>query len=872
MVLSGQSTNMNSGSSYEKVVKLACKPKHAPPKAKYLDPIIAATWSDDGAVHDVCRALAPRFKEPNAIIVFKAMIVLHTMVRTGSTDNVLTSLTSSEVLKLSNVFNGQWEGYSAPENLQRYAKYMDTRIKAYRELKHDAIRVQSESNRDMLVNQAENGRMAGSGSNGSLTRSKTIAGRKLKVMTVEKGLLRETKIVQKQIDALLECKFYEDDLEDELVLSALRMLLKDLLVLFQACNEGVINVLEHYFEMSHVDATSALALYRHFCSQTKRVVDYLAIGRKLQNLLNVSIPNLKHAPVSLAGSLEEYLNDPNFEQNRIEYKTTKQAADSNGKSAPKSALKKPDQPKSGPSIKFQDPMPRGASGSTPNNNNADDFFKSIEQEQSTIFNPQTNSPSSNYFQQQSQHNPFANRQSMMMTGAGPFPFAAQPTGMIPQPTGFQPQPFLAPQQTGSPFQGQSGGFLQAQPTGNPFRQSMLFPQSTGMPNFANPSAGNPFGMGAPAPPAVPSFTQPQSAYTPAFSRPKSPEGPPRPQSTPITTLQQQQPTAKPLVSHQTGSRNPFGIPVAPAPPVPQPPTLNQLATGNFNQFSSQANDPNSNANAGSASPPHRSNTSPLSSAFTGMSSLASSFATGGTTTGSTAPTTLGSQSTANSSFLGGQNAFNSSPDSAPAPLQPQQTGFGGIKPFKPSSSFGASLLEALPSIPGSNPATPAGAGGLPLPSSQSLPSASNSASNSAQGTSYFGGLSSQPTGFGALNSNVNSNPTGSFSTTFGTGQNTTSTVGVGLRPQITGGGVANPFRASMLNPSAAPPLPSSNSFPSFTSTLSPSSSLPPPFRPTSSFGKSAAASLGTGNPFPQGGNSNMFGQPQQQQNAPVSLI
>ena len=37
-------------------------------------------------------------------------------------------------------------------------------------------------------------------------RSKTLAGRKLRVMTVEKGLLRETKIVQKMIDALLECR------------------------------------------------------------------------------------------------------------------------------------------------------------------------------------------------------------------------------------------------------------------------------------------------------------------------------------------------------------------------------------------------------------------------------------------------------------------------------------------------------------------------------------------------------------------------------------------------------------------------------------------------------------------------------------------
>ena len=85
-------------------------------------------------------------------------------------------------------------------------------------------------------------------------------GRKLRSMTVEKGLLRETKIVHRMINALVECRvcrkkslmladkclllqFYLDDLEDELTITALRMLVKDLLILFQAGNEGVINVL-----------------------------------------------------------------------------------------------------------------------------------------------------------------------------------------------------------------------------------------------------------------------------------------------------------------------------------------------------------------------------------------------------------------------------------------------------------------------------------------------------------------------------------------------------------------------------------------------------------------------------------------------------
>ena len=37
-------------------------------------------------------------------------------------------------------------------------------------------------------------------------RRKTIVGRKLRIMTVEKGLLRETKVVQKMVDALCECR------------------------------------------------------------------------------------------------------------------------------------------------------------------------------------------------------------------------------------------------------------------------------------------------------------------------------------------------------------------------------------------------------------------------------------------------------------------------------------------------------------------------------------------------------------------------------------------------------------------------------------------------------------------------------------------
>jgi len=160
-------------------------------------------------------------------------------------------------------------GYATPQNLQVYALYLDSRIRAYKDLKHDVIRVQAESNRDMrnsasIEEDGYRGRKDRSTKPATVsvpTRSKTIMGRKLRSMTVEKGLLRETKVVHGMIDTLVECrvclqcficfcaltylyiKFYLDDLEDELTTTALRMLVKDLLILFQAGNEGVINVL-----------------------------------------------------------------------------------------------------------------------------------------------------------------------------------------------------------------------------------------------------------------------------------------------------------------------------------------------------------------------------------------------------------------------------------------------------------------------------------------------------------------------------------------------------------------------------------------------------------------------------------------------------
>jgi hypothetical protein len=81
----------------------------------------------------------------------------------------------------------------------------------------------------------------------------------MKRLTVEKGLLRETEIVQKQIKELLRCdvstielsrcdvaneyQLLTDEVENEISLTAFRLLTLDLLTLYSVMNEGTINVL-----------------------------------------------------------------------------------------------------------------------------------------------------------------------------------------------------------------------------------------------------------------------------------------------------------------------------------------------------------------------------------------------------------------------------------------------------------------------------------------------------------------------------------------------------------------------------------------------------------------------------------------------------
>ncbi|PWW73065.1 ANTH-domain-containing protein [Tuber magnatum] len=400
--------------------------KLAAPKSKYVEHILIATHAGEAGIAEVFRALNNRVKDQTWTIVFKSLIIVHLMIREGEREVTLRYLRKHpRLITVSHYSDAQEQG----RNIRHYSQYLLERARTYGDVRTDYVR-------------------SGEG--------------RLRKLSIEKGLLREVECVQTQIRALLKCTFLDDDVDNEISLLAFRLLVMDLLVLFHVVNEGVINVLEHYFEMSRYDAERALEIYKTFTKQTADVVEYLQQARGVETATRLQIPNLKHAPTSLTSSLEEYLHDPDFDVNRRQY-LAQQEAKKSGKPVPAAKPKSPppgQQSKTSAAQRFPSPTPANPvpeqAHPKPVAPDLIDFFESIESEQTHMFG---NQPTNGQQIQMSQPpNQFA--QQAQVDAA----FGIQ----VQQPQPAPQQPFVAPPQqfptqTGPVF----GSSYQAQ---NPYNQ------------------------------------------------------------------------------------------------------------------------------------------------------------------------------------------------------------------------------------------------------------------------------------------------------------------------------------------------------------------------------------------------------------------
>ncbi|KAL1587896.1 hypothetical protein WHR41_03384 [Cladosporium halotolerans] len=416
-------------SSFEKSVKGGTKVKLAPPKSKYVEHILLATQSGEAGVAEVFRTLTHRLRDSTWTVAFKSLIIVHLMIKEGAPNVTLSYLSAAPTHRLA--INSFTDVQTQGHNIRRYSEYLLARAQAFEAAKCDFV----------AEGQAH-----------------------VKRLSVDKGLLRETEIIQMQVRALVKCNMLDNDLENEISLTAFRLLTRDLLDLYAAENEAVMNVLGHYFEMSKPDAERAIKIYKTFCKQTDLVVQFLGVARQFEHATRLEIPKIKHAPTSLAASLQEYLDDKEFDINRRQY-LAEQEAKKSGKPFSKPAAQKSSQPASS---KPNDTAPAPAAAAQAKGPAPDliDFFDSIEQKQQPMA-------------QQVQQYPQQQQQGFV---------TAQQTSFGAPQLGFQ-QPMQGfPQQSQQP----TNGFMGNDASTNPFMQQQQQQQQQPMNGFDQST--NPFGQ------------------------------------------------------------------------------------------------------------------------------------------------------------------------------------------------------------------------------------------------------------------------------------------------------------------------------------------------------------------------------------------
>lgn len=254
------------------------------PKKKHLDYLVHCTNEPNVSIPQMANLLIERSQNTSWVVVYKSLITTHHIMCYGN-ERFTQYLASSNVsFQLSNFVDksgvqsavGARTGYDMSPFIRRYARYLNEKALSYRAVAFDFCKV-------------KRGKEEGT----------------LRTMNAE-NLLKTLPILQNQLDALLEFDCTANDLTNGVINMCFMLLFRDLIRLFACYNDGIINLLEKYFEMNKKQCREALDLYKKFLIRMDRVGEFLKVAENI-GIDKGDIPDLTRAPNSLLDALEQHL-------------------------------------------------------------------------------------------------------------------------------------------------------------------------------------------------------------------------------------------------------------------------------------------------------------------------------------------------------------------------------------------------------------------------------------------------------------------------------------------------------------------------------------------------------------------------------------
>nr|XP_008119996.1 PREDICTED: clathrin coat assembly protein AP180 isoform X16 [Anolis carolinensis] len=265
------------GSAVARAVCKATTHEVMGPKKKHLDYLIQATNETNVNIPQMADTLFERATNSSWVVVFKALVTTHHLMVHGNERFIQYLASRNTLFNLSNFLDKSGShGYDMSTFIRRYSRYLNEKAFSYRQMAFDFARVKK-------------------GADGVM-----------RTMAPEK-LLKGMPILQGQIDALLEFDVHPNELTNGVINAAFMLLFKDLIKLFACYNDGVINLLEKFFEMKKGQCKDALEIYKRFLTRMTRVSEFLKVAEQV-GIDKGDIPDLTQAPSSLMETLEQHLN------------------------------------------------------------------------------------------------------------------------------------------------------------------------------------------------------------------------------------------------------------------------------------------------------------------------------------------------------------------------------------------------------------------------------------------------------------------------------------------------------------------------------------------------------------------------------------
>ncbi|XP_042864912.1 phosphatidylinositol-binding clathrin assembly protein LAP-like isoform X17 [Penaeus japonicus] len=247
------------------------------PKKKHLDYLLHCTKEPNVSIPQLANLLIERAQMQSWVIVFKALITVHHLMCYGNERFTQYLASSNCNFNLGGFLDKTGvAGYDMSTFIRRYAKYINEKAISYRTVAFDFCKV-------------KRGKEDGT----------------LRTMPTDQ-LLKTLPVLQAQLDALLDFDCTANELTNGVINSAFMLLFRDLIRLFACYNDGIINLLEKYFEMNKKQARDALDCYKKFLIRMDRVSEFLKVAESV-GIEKGDIPDLTKAPSSLLDALEAHL-------------------------------------------------------------------------------------------------------------------------------------------------------------------------------------------------------------------------------------------------------------------------------------------------------------------------------------------------------------------------------------------------------------------------------------------------------------------------------------------------------------------------------------------------------------------------------------